>query len=237
MYFDKTVDRNFLRVHVEDAVIFCHGLPYQPGSVIEKSYDRLAAYFASQGRPSVIFDFSGTGLSKGEFSLSAWRDDLLNIIEKFSKVDIIAFSLGGVPATYASSMRNVRNLVLVATPCCFEHIRILDEIYRHAKSRGFIRGIGSYESFVSRIRRDMEELEPVRWIKNSKSTMIVHGTADDIIPFESGKILYREANRPRCFLKVVNGKHALRQERAIIDEIISWLDKKKEDEEVREITL
>jgi len=237
MYFDKYVDRNFMRIHVENAVIFCHGLPYQPGSVIEKSYDRLAAYFASRGRPSVIFDFSGTGLSKGEFSLSAWRDDLIDIIGRFSKVDIIAFSLGGVPAIFASSMENVENLVLVATPCCFEHIKILNEIYTHARSRGFIRGIGSYESFVSKLRRDMEELEPVRWIRNSKSTMIVHGTADEIVPFESGKILYREANRPKCFLKVVNGSHALRQERVVIDEIMSWLDEKKKDEEIREIAL
>ncbi|HID42741.1 MAG TPA: alpha/beta fold hydrolase [Archaeoglobaceae archaeon] len=228
MYFDKHIDRNFLRVHVEDVVIFCHGLPYQPGSVIEKNYDKLASYFAERGKPSVIFDFSGTGLSRGEFSLSAWRDDLVNIVEKFSKVDLIAFSLGGVPATFTSSLKNVRSLVLVATPCCFEHIRILDKIYTHAKSRGFIRGIRTYENFVSKIKQDMEDLEPLKWIKNSKSTMIVHGTADEIIPFESGKILYREADQPKYFLKVLNGGHSLRQEKAVIDEIISWLDKKKE---------
>lgn len=224
-----------MRVHVDDVVIFCHGMPYQPGSVLEKGYDKLAAFFASKGKASVIFDFSGTGLSKGDFSIEAWVNDLLNVIDNFSGVELVGFSLGGIPAAYASSMKQVRSLVLVATPCCFDHIRILDKIYLNAKSRGFLRGIGTYESFLSKIKRDVDRFEPLRWIKNSKSTMIVHGTSDDVIPFESGQLIYSEAREPKYFLRVINGGHRLRQEKVVIDEILEWLTKKKKGKQIKEI--
>jgi len=238
MHFDTTLDRTFLRLNVEDVVVFCHGLPYQPGSVLEKSYDKLSKWFASLGKSSLIFDFSGTGLSRGNFSLSSWVEDLERVIDRFYKVDIVAFSMGGVPASYISSKENVRSLCLVSTPCCFDHVTILDKIYLNARSKGSLKGIGSYDEFVSKIRMDMERLEPLRWIGNSRNTMIVHGTADDTIPFESGKMLFSAAPRPKYFLKVVNGGHALRQKIEVIREIFNWInDDKKEIEGVKEIVV
>lgn len=238
MHFDTNLDRTFLRLNIEDVVVFCHGLPYQPGSVLEKGYDNLSKWFSERGKTSLIFDFSGTGLSRGSFSLSAWVEDLEKIINRFETVDIVAFSLGGVPASYVSSRKNVRRLCLVSTPCCFDHISILDKIYLNARSKGSIKGIGSYNDFISKIRRDMERLEPLKWIGESRNTMIVHGTADDTIPFESGEMLYNAASKPKYFLKVVNGGHALRQELEVIKEIFDWLsDSKKEIEGVKKIVI
>ena len=57
MNIDTKINRNFVRVVVEKSLLICHGLPYEAGSVIEKSYSDLARYFALKGFNSVIFDF------------------------------------------------------------------------------------------------------------------------------------------------------------------------------------
>ncbi len=241
MHIDTSIGRNFVRIYVENVVIFCHGLPYDPGSVIEKSYDQLARFFTDRGLDSVIFDFSGCGLSRGDFSLTAWVEDLLNIVSGFSKVDLVGFSMGGVAATYvAASLDNVRNLVLVASPCCTDSVseEILSKIYLNARSKSVLRGIGSYESFVSKLRNELEEYAPIKWIDSvRKPVLIVHGTNDDVISYESAEALFESARQPKYLLKVINGDHRLRKEKAVMEYILSWLKKKKSGKVIEEIQL
>lgn len=241
MHIDTSIGKNFVRIYVENVVIFCHGLPYDPGSVIEKSYDQLARFFTGGGLDSVIFDFSGCGLSRGDFSLTAWLEDLINIVSGFSRVDLVGFSMGGVAATYvAASLDNVRSLVLVASPCCADSVseEVLGKIYLNARSKGVLRGIGSYGSFVSRLRDELGEYEPVKWIDSvKKPVLIVHGTKDDVIPYESAEELFEKARQPKYLLRVINGNHRLRKERAVMEYILKWLKKKKSGKVIEEIQL
>ncbi len=226
MQFDTTVGRNFVRVYVENVVIICHGLPYEPASVIAKGYDKLATMLSRSGLNSVIFDFSGTGLSKGSFRLSHWVEDLLRIVENFESVHLLAFSLGGVPAVYCAQHENVRTLTLVAVPAGMNMVRedLLIQAHANAKLRGSLRGIGDLNSFLESFRRDMEEYEPRRWMEFvRKPVLIVHGTRDDIIPFESGKILYELAKEPKYFLRVVGGHHRLRDYPQVMRRVIDWI--------------
>jgi alpha/beta superfamily hydrolase len=220
-----------LRVHIENVVIFCHGLPYEAGSVVEKGYDQIAKYFAKKGLNSLIFDFSGTGLSKGEFSLSTWVEDLTAIVNEFTTVNLVGFSIGGVIATYiASQEKNINNLITVATPCCSQSITddMLKQVYSHNQLRGVIRGIRDFESFKTKFRREIETFEPVKWIEYVKCPkLIVHGTSDQIVPFEDAETLFDHAKEPKYFLKVVNGSHFLRQQNEVMEKIRVWLMKKE----------
>jgi len=226
MQFDATVGRNFVRVYAENVVVICHGLPYEPASVIAKGYDRLAMKFLKKGVNSVIFDFSGTGLSKGSFRISHWVEDLLRIVDNFSSVHLLAFSLGGVPATYVAQHENVKSLVLVAVPAGMDMMRedLLVQAHANAKLRGSLRGVGDLESFLDSFKKDMEEYEPRRWIEFvKKPILIVHGTKDDIIPFESGRILFELANEPKYFLRVEGGHHRLREYPEVMDRVADWI--------------
>ncbi|AEA47101.1 alpha/beta hydrolase [Archaeoglobus veneficus] len=237
MFIDVNISGNFARIYIENVVLICHGLPAEPGSVVEKSYDRLARYFSKYFNP-VIFDFPGCGLSRGEFRLRRWVEDFVTIADSFSAVDIVAFSMGGVPAVYAAAnLRHVRSLTLVATPCCFEAISedVLHQIYSNAKSRGTLKGVRDFGTFIRELKEDMIEFEPLKWIENIRNVLFIHGTKDDVIPIESSERMFRLAKNPKKFLRVVGGGHKLRQEKAVIDAIIQWIVEEKKKEGVEDL--
>jgi pimeloyl-ACP methyl ester carboxylesterase len=237
MYLDTSIGKNFVRIYVENVVIFCHGLPYERGSIIEKGYDQLAKFFAYAGKDSVVFDFSVTGLSKGDFSIISWVDDLLNLLPNFSSVDLIGFSMGGVAAVYAAFLENVRSLVVVATPCCSDSItdEVIREIYLNAKLKDTLRGIGSFDSFAARLKKEMDEFEPVKWMgRIRKPVLIVHGTSDDIVSYKNAEVLFEKAREPKYLLRVINGNHFLRNEMRVTEYILTWLKKKEKGGKVIE---
>lgn len=243
MHLDTTIGRVFTRLHIENVAVICHGLPYEPGSVVEKSYDDLGKYFAKKGIDSVIFDFSGTGLSKGEFGISDWVEDLMNVVNRFDNANLVGFSMGGVIATYvAANSDNVKSLTVVSSPCCSKIFKdkVLEMIYSNARTKGVLRGIGSYNNFVMKFKAEMEEFEPVKWIGDVKiPVLIVHGTADEIVSHENAEILFEKANEPKKLLKVKDGSHFLRREKKIIDKIIGWLKQlnKKKYNSIEEMCL
>ena len=243
MYLDTKIGRVFARLYVEDITIICHGLPYEPKSVVEKGYDNLANYLAKKGINSIIFDFSGTGLSDGEFGISNWVEDLMEIVNKFEKVKLIGFSMGGVIATYtAANSKNVEALIIVSSPCCSKTFKedILKMIYSNAKTKGVLRGIGDYDEFANKFKSEMNKFEPVKWIGNINIPIfIVHGTADEIVDYENAEILFKAAKKPKKLVKVKNGNHFLRREKKVIDKIITWLtqDIKKIDYSIEEILI
>ncbi len=225
MFFDTTIGKNFVRVYAENIVVICHGLPYEPLPVIAKGYDELAEFFAEKGLNSVIFDFSGTGYSKGFFSIESWVKDLIEIVEKFRSVHIVAFSLGGVPATYVSRLSVVKSLTLLAVPCCFEVMRedLIKLAYDNGIKRGSIRIGGSFEDFYKKFKDDMSYFAPIKWIDKVKCPiLIVHGDRDDIIPFESSKRLY-ERSKDKYFLEVKNGGHRLRMYENVMEAVANWV--------------
>ncbi len=230
MYVDKKVGRNFVRVFAERALLICHGLPYDPGSVVEKGYSELARFFARRGHASVIFDFAGTGLSDGIFSILAWVEDVVNLAEQFERVMILGYSMGGAVAVRAAAeLNNVEKLAVVAAPCSVEMFdeNVLKMIYTNAKLKNLLKGIGDYESFKRRFAREFEEIEPKNWIGGIKiPKLIVHGKKDDIVPFENGVMLFENAAEPKTFIEVEKGDHFLRQDQRVSEVIADWFEGK-----------
>jgi len=238
MFFDTTIGRNFVRIYAENVVLICHGLPYEPLPVIAKGYDELAEFFSERGLNPVIFDFSGTGYSKGFFSIENWVKDLIEIVESFKSVQIVAFSLGGVPATFVSRLGIVKSLVLLAVPCCFEVMRenLIRSAYESGVERKSIRVVNSFEDFFRKFKRDMDEFAPLKWIKKVRCPiLIVHGDRDDVIPFESSRKLYEFATGEKFLLEVKNGDHRLRRYDEVMDFVVNWIFKPRSGHMVIEV--
>jgi alpha/beta superfamily hydrolase len=237
MLADKRIGRVFARLHVNKALIICHGLPYEPGSVVEKGYSELARYFSRRGTPTLIFDFSGTGLSEGFFSLKSWVEDVVTLSKEFEEVHILGYSMGGSVAVRAAvDIENLRKLVVVASPCCAEMFNenILKLIYENARMKNLLRGIGSFENFRSIFVREFSEIEPIKWIEDVKvEKLIVHGRKDEIVPFENGTTLYEMAREPKAFAEVVEGDHFLRQNEKVTALISDWLQGKIKEKRIR----
>jgi len=236
MHIDKKIGRNFVRVTVENVLIICHGLPYESGSVVEKGYSTLAKFFASRNIPSVIFDFSGTGLSEGVFSLMAWVEDIVNISQHFEKVSLLGYSMGGAVAVKAATeIENLEKLVLAASPCCVDMFseNVLRMIYENARMKNLLRGIGDYEEFKESFIQEFTEIEPRKWIDRVKvPKLIVHGREDYIVPFENALTLFELAKEPKTFIELKKGDHFLRQDLAVSELIANWLLGKIKDKKL-----
>lgn len=234
MFVDKRIGRTFTRLCVENVLVICHGLPYEPGSVAEKGYSNLANFFASRGIPSLIFDFSGTGLSEGVFSLQAWVEDIVNIAQHFDKVSILGYSMGGAVAVRAAlELKNLEKLVIAASPCCADMFaeNILRMIYENAQIKNLLRGIGSFEEFRNSFLDEFIKIEPVKWIEKVEAPkLIIHGIKDNIVPFENAVRLYELAKKPKTFVELKEGDHFLRQNLMVSKIIADWISGKIKDE-------
>lgn len=229
MFFDTIFGRNFSRIYLSNAIVICHGFPYEKGSVVEKGYGELADFF-SKIAPTVIFDFSGCGNSFGFFGVKKWVEDLKRIGEKFDKVFLMGYSMGGLIAIRAGAeLKNLEKLVAISTP--LPQIFTEDRLKAMFENASRIMRIRSFEDF----RKEMEsviEIDPREFVNKIKvPKLIVHGTADDIVPFECGKAIYECAEEPKAFLKVVNGDHFLRREPKVMTLVAGWLEGSIKDKE------
>ena len=222
MILETAVGNNFVRLHVARAILICHGFPYEKGSVIEKSYSDLADLF-SRFMPTAIFDFSGCGNSRGFFSFYGWVKDLKRIAEKFEKVSILGYSMGGLVALRASlELDNLERLVLVSTPLpeIFSEER-LKSMHEHATKIMRIRGFDEFREEMMELKKE-GILDRIGKIDSQK--LVVHGTKDEIVPFECGERIYKALNEPKSFLRVINGDHFLRRNENVIKKVLEWFN-------------
>ena len=62
--------------------VLCHGIPSGAPAQGDPGYEALAHRFARQGSAACYFNFRGTGLSGGDFSLAGWVSDLEVVLEE-----------------------------------------------------------------------------------------------------------------------------------------------------------
>lgn len=235
MKLDINLGRNYARINVDRVVIICHGLPYEPGSAIDKSYDSIAEFFSKRGLPALVFDFSGTGKSQGSFSLISWLEDLENIAENFEEVHVVGFSMGGAVA-YA--FENADSYSVISSPFSPDMFgeSMLREIYSNALLKGTLRGIRDYETFSRRFVEEFQSISPSS-VKPKKDVLVVHAIDDEIVPFEEGERIFRHSRKPKKFVRVESGGHFLRKSEKIIELAYRWVSEKREGEEIETIRI
>lgn len=234
MIVDTFIGRNFARLCVSRALIVCHGFPYEKGSVVEKGYGELAELF-SEIEPTLIFDFSGCGNSRGFFSIRNWVEDLVRVAREFKRVSILGYSMGALVAMKtAPLLKNLEKLILVAPPLpeIFERSR-LREMHSHALE---VMRIGDFGDFSKEILELKSEkiLEPLRNLDSKK--LVVHGTKDEVVPYECGLKVFEAMGEPKNFLRVLNGDHFLRRNERVMRKVLEWFKGEIKDKEI-EITI
>ncbi len=229
MYIDTKIEDKFARISVERCLVICHGLPYESGSVIDKSYYDLAKFF-SEFYPTLIFDFRGTGNSGGKFSLKSWVEDIIGIGQKFKRIILLGYSMGGAVAVKAAcELNNVEKLITVASPCCSDMFteNTLKAIYENAVSKNVLHGLDDFKTFQNIFLTEFEEIKPIKWIGKIKvPKLFVHGMKDTIVPFKHSKKLFELAKDPKTFITIINGDHFLRRNEKVSELILDWLEGK-----------
>ncbi len=233
MIIERRIGNKNAWLSVERVLVICHGLPYDPGSVAEKSYLDVARFFARKGFPSIVFDFTGTGRSSGSFSLLKWLEDLEEISQNFERVSILGFSMGGAVAL---NFGEAEKIVAVSSPCSVNAFteEAIERIYANARLKSTLKGLKDFESFKKQFLEEFSSIEPIKAVESLKCpVMFVHGTKDDVVPFYCSEEMFRKARTRKKFLIIDGGDHFLRRNVRVLEKIAEWLE--KGDEGVEEI--
>lgn len=163
------------------AYVFLHGLSSVRAG--EKSQS-LLEHAQSRGRGFLRFDMRGHGESSGRLGQVHVRsliDDAIAMLERVGRACIVGSSLGGLVAAHAAAARPdlVERLALLAPA-----FGLMPNLDRHLDERGHMR-VQSGESFFV----EPDVLAEARAIDEAglpsrlrTPVLLVHGTADDVIP-------------------------------------------------------
>ena len=144
-----------------------------------------------------LFDYRGYGRSQGKPSeKGTYLDSEAAYSYLLSRGDvqrdkIIAFgqSLGSAVATYLASREHFLGVILESA---FTNVKDMAR-----------RVVPLIPGFVLRVKFD--SLSRIRSIK--APILFIHGDADDIVPIELGRRLYREASEPKKFYAIPGAGH------------------------------
>ena len=177
--------------HARATALFLHG---NAGNV--SYWADVATDFRAVGWNTLLLDYRGYGRSQGEPSeegtyldaLAAWKYLITERAIAPSRIVVIGRSLGGGVATWLVGQQRVGGLVLEAT---FTSIAdIVAESLPLPGIRNFVR-IG-YPNLA-------------RISHLSVPLLVVHGRADEIVPFAHGRALFDAAPEPKRFVELRGG--------------------------------
>ena len=183
-------------------IVFFYG---NAGSVLDSA--GVAAWLAGTlGADVLTIDYRGYGFSDGEATLAALGADALRIVDYAEArtpgrpTFLMGYSLGTCIAVYAAARRPVAGLVLLAPPTSIDEMA------------GAIRDHGPWYYKLTRITVEPElhalpqPIEDIRRV--TAPLLIVHGTADEQVPFWMGqKMLARAAATTKELCAVTRADH------------------------------
>jgi dipeptidyl aminopeptidase/acylaminoacyl peptidase len=221
---------------VHRTLCICHGVPAAPPDPTDRGYALLAERFCRAGFATLIFNFRGTGKSEGNLAPLGWSRDLeaaVHFLYDRKEVDrthlcLLGFSGGAAVSVYTAA--HDPRISLVTTCACpadfnslYERQAPLDAIERF-RQIGAIRD-KDFPPSVDEWQRGFETITPINWIDriSPRPLLLVHGDADEVIPLEHARRLYRKAKQPKQLKMIPGGKHRLRTEETAMTFVLDWL--------------
>ncbi len=159
---------------------------------------KYAKLFLPQGYDVLIFDYRGSGKSRGRLKESALLDDAVAWYDygvkhyKKANVHVVGYSLGSAMASHVAPTRLLNRLTLIAP------FKSAIDIAREDYSK-----LIANEIFMDYPFRSDKKLQ-----KAARTYVtIFHGTEDDVIPFKSGQELYQGIAAHARFIPVKGANH------------------------------
>jgi len=158
-----------------------------------------------------VFDYRGYGRSQGKTSRRGVYEDAVAAIDYVKsrkdvdpkKLLIFGQSLGGANAIAVMGRNRIAGVRAVAIESTFySYRRIVREKLAHIPVLSILRWPLSFLIVGNGYSpgKVVGDIAPI-------PLLLIHGTADRVIPFHHGKELYERASQPKEFWVVKNGRH------------------------------
>jgi uncharacterized protein len=218
------------------AVILCHGFPIGPldarrsGGTFPQLVDRFAH---DLGYVGMTFNFRGTGISEGDFSLQGWVDDLRNAIDYISRtvqptqVVLVGTNTGGsIAICVAADDPRVKAAALLSPRADFDDWAVHPRRFlEHAREIGAIRSSGfppSFEEWTRAFRR-FRPIDAARRFA-PRSLLVMHGDDDESVPTsDTRQLAAAHGHAELCLLS--GAGHRLRHDPRAVAILLGWLDR------------
>lgn len=220
-------------------VFLCHGIPASSTQPVDDpGYAGLASTLSDAGYAAAWFDFRGSRSSTGDFSVQGWREDLDSVIDHFwdeplldglSRV-VIGSSAGGATAIQAAAERD--DLAAVATLAAVASVHDMgllerpDDLLARMRNSGLIRDPSFPHDLMAWID-GFEQGAALRHIGTiaPKPVLLVHGTGDDVVPYQHAEQLFETASAPKELIRIEGGGHQLRRDPRAVRAVLDWLSR------------
>ena len=199
----------------------------------------ISSSLAAEGFGVLSFDFTGLGMSEGDFaetSFSGTVDDLIRAAEFLEKSYkspslIVGHSLGGAAGILAASgLAEIEAVVTIGAPSAPQHVtNLLAGGIKEIKGKGEAEiNIGGRPFLIKRqFVEDLEEQNLLTVLRGmrKKAFLFLHSPQDRIVGIENAAELYRAAFHSKSFVSLDRADHLLsKKEDAMYvgDLIASW---------------
>lgn len=213
-------------------LVLCHGMESNRGG---NKQEAICERFAPAGYSILRFDFSFVGDSEGEFpdmTVSGEVDDALGALDFVAGfpargVTLIGSSLGGLVALLATAkaphlVRRVATLAAVARTDLF--VRGLSDADQAAWRKNGSRVYGERE-MRSTFLDDVVEIDaPASFASIDAPVLVMHGTADRVVPVEHASVIARAVKGP-VTIELFEGVAHRFEEPGALDDVLARLER------------
>jgi pimeloyl-ACP methyl ester carboxylesterase len=218
-------------------IVLVHGFPEarQAPGALSHGYPQLAMRLSAEtGGVVLAFDFRGTGLSEGDFSLRGWRADLaaavrtVRAVPGVEKIWLVGAAAGATLAIAAAAEdAGVAGVAAFAPQVEFAE-RAVDprRLLAQARAAGLVRS-PSFPPDAAAWARELYSLQPLRLAQKipPRPLLIVHGANDEVVPLADARAL-AEAAHESAELRVLAGAgHVLLYDPRAIAILLGWFDR------------
>lgn len=200
-----------------EGVVFCHG--WGGGA----QYDDLLARLADEGYVALRLSQRGYGKSTGRADLSCWAEDMAACAKSLrSAMDVRRIwaagqSTGGTMSLVAAATQDIF-AGAVAIAAFTDLTQILQD---NRNARKILE-----DRFGPLEEKHFRAADAIGLVDNlKKPVLIVHGTADETVPFAHAELLYNKMRSTATHCGIPGGTHHLNNvdRAAVIAAIVGWL--------------
>ena len=187
-----------------------------------KAANVICRALATKEIATLRFDFTGLGMSGGDFADSTFSSDIQDIAsaakfleDEFTAPQIlVGHSLGGAAVLHAAGeIISIKAVATIGSPYDPEHVTHIlndhkDEILLNGEAQ--VKLAGREFTIKKSFFEDLQNRQPEKVIANlNKALLVLHSPIDQTVGIDNAANIYTAAKHPKSFISLDNADHLL----------------------------